>query len=182
MIKKSFLTFTILFLLLITTCFADIGWYICPYKRVLNTPQHIRYCAMDDYTKQIIYQDKGNWSETEVLGNRAIVKVKASASTLAILDGVFKRIPKNALNLSLSDLTTTQKNFLKNEALDMGYSLKEINVRLPNPIGTYTLRDVLGFFATRRLKPRYDVINDTIVCDGIEQPVREIGDVDNAVK
>ena len=178
--KKIILT--ILFLSFAVTCFADIGWYIVPYKRRgANKIIPERYCTIDDYTKQI-KSDGGSWSEAEVLGDRVIVKVKATALTLAILDGIFKRIPKNILDDSLADLPLKVKKALKDEILNMGYTLAEIQERFPNDLGTYTLRDVLKFMATRRLKPRYDVATDTIICDGIIQPVRPIESVDNAVK
>lgn len=75
----------------------QIAWYICPYKRRLDAPRPTRYCAMDDYTQQIIYTDGGNWSETEVEGDRAIVKVSASKDTLKELNKVFERLPDDFL-------------------------------------------------------------------------------------
>jgi len=162
-----------------------IGWYIVPYKITQmeqGGPNNKRYCAMDDYTNIIIYQDGGNWSETEVLGNRAIVKVKASLATLTMLNGVFKRVPKDRLDDPLSDLSTEIKQALKNEALDMGYTIEEIQERLPNPIGTYTLRDVLKFYATKRRKPRWNDSTSEIVCDGIDQQCRTIESVDAEVQ
>lgn len=67
------------------------AWYIVPYKRRLN-PRHVmRYCAMDDFTKQI-HSSGGDWSEIEVEGG-AIVKVKASDQMLATLDSAFVRLP-----------------------------------------------------------------------------------------
>lgn len=159
-----------------------IAWYIAPYKRRINQRRPSRYCAMDDYTQQIIYIDGGNWAETEILGDRAIVKVKAEETTLSTLDGVFKRIPKDLLDDTLADLPTAVKTALKNEALDMGYTIEEINAKLPNPIGTYTLRDVLRMMATKRLRPRYDKNTNTIICDGEEQPVRSIENIDEAIK
>jgi hypothetical protein len=190
--KKLFLTFLIL--LFATNCFADIGWYICPYKRrdihfdktkpVSKGNSPTRYCAMDDYTNLIIYTDGGNWSETEVLGDRAIVKVKCSASTLTTINngGVCRRIPLNALDNSLSTLTVAQRTAIRNELSNAGYTEQEIQARFPNNLRTYTLRDILKFLATRRLRPRYDTPTDTIVCDGIIQPVRAIESIDETIK
>lgn len=152
-----------------------IAWYIVPYKRRPMPPEvvkpiPIRYCAMDDYTKQIV-ADGGKWSECEVLGNRAVVKVKASDSTIAILDGVFRRIPGTAaLDRKLSDLTTSQKNAVRSELQDMGYTLTEIQSKLGSNIGNKTLGDLLRFIMTRTLKPRYDVATDAIMLDGEERP------------
>lgn len=158
-----------------------IAWFICPYKR-RDSFRPGRYCAMDDFTAAIL-ADGGAWTETEILGNRAIVKVKASAATLTTIAGTagFKRLPKAALNVSLSDLTTAQKNTLRNEALDQGYTLAEIQARFGNDLGAYTLGDVLRFMASRRRKPRYDAGTDTIVCDGVEVTPRPVDNVDTEV-
>lgn len=161
-------------------------WFICPYKRRIGDDIPSRYCAMDDFTPQIIQTDGGYWSETEVLGNRAIVKVKAEPSTIATIAGTagFKRLPKDLLNSPLSDLTQGQKTALKDEILDMGYTSGELSAWFGNDgvnIGNFTLKDVLKKMATRRLKPRYDSGTDTIVLDGAVQPVKTIDKVDSEV-
>lgn len=161
-----------------------IGWYIAPYKNIARTPggnKTKRYCAMKDY-KSSIWADGGTWGYTEVLGNRAIVKVRASEETLNILNGVFKRIPKDRLDDSLSDLPSGVKQALKNEAIDMGYTIAELQERFPNDLGTYTLKQFLKFLATRRLKPRYDPVTDTVIVDGIIQVCRPLEDVDAEVQ
>ena len=161
-----------------------IGWYICPYKirqEFPGAPRNMRYCAMDDYT-QVIFAKNGNWTETEILGDRAIVKVRAPQGVLNALNGVFKRLPKNHLNDSLSDLPAGVKTALKNELLDMGYSLIEIKNRFGSNLGQYTLRDVLKFAARRRLKPRYHSGADEIILDGPVQACRTLELVDNEVQ
>jgi hypothetical protein len=135
---------------------------------------------MDDYTAQI-FGDGGNWTETEILGNMAIVKVRASTTILQSLNAVFKRLPKDALSTSLADLSNAQKTALRNEILDQGYSLTELQARFGNDLGQYTLRDVLRFMASRRRKPRYDAETDTIILDGPDQPCRDIDNVDAGV-
>ena len=156
-----------------------IAWYIAPYKIEPDDPSG-RYCAMNDYTNQIIYVDKGNWSESEVLGNRAVVKVSASVSTLAILDGVFERMPKDGLEDSLAAVSIGDKAVLKNEGLDMGYSNTEWDEDFPNNLGTYKLKDILHFYTKRRLKPRFDGVK--IIIDGIIQVCRTIESVDAEVQ
>jgi hypothetical protein len=158
------------------------AWYIAPYKRRVEAHRPTRYSAMDDYTQQIIYTDGGNWAETEILGDRAIVKVRAEEATLLTLNGVFRRIPKDRLDDSLSDLPLAVKNAIKNEILDAGYTLQEVQEHFTQDLGEYTLKDVLKFMTRRRLRPRYDKDTDTIVCDGPEQPVRSIESVDEAVQ
>lgn len=157
-------------------------WFICPYKRRDYNNQIGRYCAMDDFTPQII-ADGGSWSESEVLGNRAIVKVNADASTLSLIAGTtgFKRLPKDLLNSPLSDLTANQKQALRDEMLDMGYTEGQITARFGSELGNFILKDVLEFMATRRLKPRYDSGTDTIILDGAVQPVKSIERVDREV-
>lgn len=68
-----------------------IAWYIVPYKRENNPNQVIRYCAIDDHTPEIVASG-GKWSETEIDGDKAIVKVKTSEEVLAKLDTEYKRI------------------------------------------------------------------------------------------
>lgn len=164
-----------------------IGWYIVPYKRREAGPWGVgppaRYCAMDDYTMQIIYTYDGAWAETEILGNRAIVKVRAPQAVLDFLDSVpgFRRLPKDRLDDSLADLPTAVKSAIRDELLDMGYTLDEIHDRFGADLGQYTLRDVLRFAARRRLKPRYNPADDTIYMDGEVQTCRPVEDVDAEV-
>lgn len=161
-----------------------VAWYIAPYKRrdppdpPTGGGEVERYCAMDDFTVQI-YGAGGRWSETEVLGNRAIVKVSAPVGVLAAISAApgFKRLPKNRLEDSLADLSNAAKLALKNELQDQGYLPVEIKARFGSDLGAYTLRDVLRFMASRRRKPRYDEQSDTIVFDGeivTPRPVDEV--------
>jgi hypothetical protein len=152
-----------------------IGWFLCPYIRLAEPSRAIRYCAMDDFTS-VIRADGGDWREVEVLGNQAVVKVRALAPTLTTLAGTpgFRRIPLNLLNDSLSTLTAGQRTAIRDELLAAGYTLAEVQAALPD-LSTVTLRDVLRFLASRRLKPRYDQGTDNIVLDG---PVQACGDID----
>ncbi len=159
-----------------------IGFFVAPYKRLIDplAPTTIRrYCAMRD-AEGLILADDGAWSETEYLGDRALVKVRASAAALSSIASAptIRRLPKDALDTSLADLTGPQKTALRNEAEDAGYTLSEIQARFGNDIGAFTLRDVARFVTQRRLKPRYDSLNDLIVLDGTIQSCRDIVDVD----
>ncbi len=164
-----------------------IAWYIVPYKYDMSPGgpgggllRNCRYCAMNDYTPQI-HAVGGDWTETEILGNRAIVKLRASEKLINQADAVFKRIPKDELDVSLSDLPIVVKTALKNEILDQGYSVVEVQARFGNDLGNYTLRQVLRFMATRRKKSRYDPQADEIVLDGPDQQCRSIESVDTEV-
>lgn len=163
-----------------------VAWFICKYKRRTVPPNSWwklhRYCAMDDFTSQI-NADGGAWSETEILNGYAIVKVRASDTTLDTIAGTtgFQRLPKRLLTASLSDLTSTQKNAIRNKLEEIGYPLSEIRASLGNDLGNKTLADVLKFAAKRRLLHRLDEATDTVIYDGIEQPVKPVDAVDKAV-
>ena len=77
-------------------------------------------------------------------------------------DNDFRRLPKNSLDTSLSDLTNPQKTALRNFVLGLGYTAEEINQALPNNIGTYTLRDVIRFIIKRRHNIIYNSATNTI--------------------
>lgn len=158
-----------------------IGWFICGYARDVSAPSPTRYCAMDTFTT-MIRADGGDWREAEYLGNRAIVKVRASAGTLTTIAGTtgFRRIPLTLLDDPLSSLTAGQRSAIRNEILDAGYTNAEINAALPD-LSTVTLRQVLQFITSRRLKPRYDSGTDTIICDGIVQPCTQPETIDGVI-
>jgi hypothetical protein len=144
----------------------------------------MRYCAMQDYS-DIIFADNGDWSETEVLGNYAIVKVRASDATLDTIAGAqgFLRIPPGLdLSTPLSSLTIAQINAIHDRILAMGYTDAEIQAALGNNLRNRTLGQVLRFAASRRLKPRYDAIADQIVLDGSVQSCRLVDDVDTEIQ
>lgn len=154
-----------------------LAWFIAPYRR--RNPGQIppeRYCAMDDFSPQI-FADGGTWDETEILGDAALVKVRASAATLTTINGAvgFLRIPNHTdLSDTLGDLTTAQRNAILNELQTLGYTQQEINAALPANWQNVTLGQVLRFAATRRLRPRYDQPTDAVICDGPQQPVKPV--------
>jgi len=158
-----------------------IGWFIVPYKRRLNAPRPTRYCAMDDATT-IIEANGGKWTETEILGDRALVKVRAPSAILETIaqQPNVRRVPLDRLNDPLSSLPNNVRNALKNEITDAGYTIQEVNASFPN-LADHTLGDVLRFMASRRKKPRYDVGTDTFMLDGIDQPCRSVDEVDGEI-
>lgn len=58
------------------------AWFLCPYKRRAHPARLERYCAMDDLTPEIL-AGGGEWSEAEIAGNQAIVRVRATSAALA---------------------------------------------------------------------------------------------------
>lgn len=137
---------------------------------------------MDDFTSQIL-ADGGGWSESECLGNHAVVKVRASVGTLTTINAAasFVGVPGTRLDDPLSTLTGSQKTAIRNKLLALGYQLSELQAAFPNDLGTYQVGDVLRFALLRRLRARYDAGTDTIVCDGQEDPVRPVELVDAVV-
>jgi len=158
-----------------------IAWYLCPYKRDTETQSVRRYCAMNDFTAQI-KADGGNWSETEVLGDQAIVKVSASAATLTTIGNTagFMRFPLVNMNDRLSTINQAQRNSIQTRILAAGYTQAEMDAAFP-VFANATFNEVLNFLATRRLKPRYDSGTDTIVLDGAIQACKPVDRVDREV-
>jgi hypothetical protein len=161
-----------------------LAWFVCPYKRltrlVAGVPTPVvpptRYCAMDEFTAAIA-ADGGTWDETEILGDHALVKVRADPTTLVTINAApgFLRIPGHFdLSDTLGDLTAGQRNAILAKLEALGYSNAEVVAALPANWQAVTLGQVLRFAASRRLKPRYDVATDTIVVDGPEQPVKPV--------
>lgn len=167
-----------------------VAWYLAPLvrepadpdapkgiRRVRMLPAHL---AVDD----LIAADGGRSAWTEVLGQYVIVKVRASATTLSAIAALpnVTRLPASRLDEPLSSLGTAQKTAMRTLVRDRGYTLAEVQARFPDDLGTYTLRELLRFIATRRRKVRYDADTDTVIDDGDLQPVRPIEDVDAEVE
>ncbi len=157
-----------------------LGWFIVPYKRrdVEGSPG--RYCGADDFTAQILAEG-GLWDETEILGDVALVKVRASAATLTSIGtvgGVFT-VPQKWIEMqdSLVSMTAGERNQLQSAVLSLGYTQAELDAAMGNTLvlwRTHVLGDLLNMAATRRLRPRYVPATDTIVCDGPAQTVKPV--------
>src|SRR3990167_5847017 len=155
-------------------------WFICPMKQRIDPdkPIPVRYCGMDDFTP-LIRADGGDWSESEVLGAFAVVKVRASTATLTIIaaEPGFQRLPRDLINESLSGLSTSVRRAVRDKLNAMGYTDAEIISALGGTsLNNVTLGQVLRFAASRRLKPRWDDGQQIIVLDGAFQPCRPIAD------
>ncbi len=135
---------------------------------------------MDDFTVQIL-ADGGTWDETEILGDKALVKVRALAATLATISGAagFFTIPTRFFRLedSFVDLTNGERNQITSAILSLGYTQAELDAAMGTTLTQWrarTLGDLLRMAATRRLKPRYNAGTDTIILDGPVQPVKPV--------
>lgn len=153
------------------------AWFLCPYSLIPGFLNR-RYCAMDDFT-DVIVADGGRWREIEVLGNSAIVRVRASAATLTTIAGTFTRLPNVSLDTTLSSLTGPQQTALKNKVLALGYTLGELSAALGTDLTVITLRALLVFMKQRRMTPRFDgssiVFDGAVVADNTDLDVVEQG-------
>lgn len=172
-----------------------IGWYLIPYVvgfRADGSPY--RYVAIDALTTQI-WNDNGYavndgtqgpfWAESEVLGNVAVVKVRASAAThaeIAALPGAFQ-FPGVNLTDPLTPLTAQQSLAITSKLESLGYTAQEIFSHLPHVLNTYELGALLAVVALRRLQPSgWDPVGQQFVLDGPVQPVVPITALDAAVQ
>src|SRR3990172_3616816 len=134
----------------------SVGWFVSPYnqKALTGYRARFRYCAMQDFDAAI-RSDNGDWCEGEILGNSAIVKVRASLVTLSDIasTGGFSRLPGTDLNERLTALTTVQERQLQDLAGSLGYSGVEIDRSLGTDVRGKTLREYLTFLSTRRVRP-----------------------------
>lgn len=156
------------------------AWFLCQYELASIGSFQFRRCQLAAFSAQI-QADGGTFQEAEVLGGRAIVKVSASAATLATIAATpgIRRIPLARLDDPLSSLTPGQRTALRTELTDMGYTLTELQAALGSDLGAITLGQLLRFAATRRLKPR--LVNGAVVLDGPAQACRSIDDLDGSV-
>ena len=142
-----------------------LAWFICGYKveAGLGGLMNSRYCAMNDFTPQINV-DGGTWSESEILGGYAVVKVRANAATLTIIGATtgYYRIQNHwLLTDTLTDLNTTQRNAITTRILAMGYTQAELNAIMGSTLALWrqkTLATLLRFMA--------DDAQQQIVLDG----------------
>lgn len=167
-----------------------LAWFICGYDLVdgHNGPNSRRSCMMNNFNSSI-FTDGGTWSESEVLGGFAVVKVRASVTTLDAIGGTtgFVRIPNNwvDLNTIISSLTSGQRNILLNLITTMGYTATEINDVLGSNLAGWrskTLGQVLRFIAQRKRKPRWDNVQHQIILDGVLLTCTSIDEVDARVQ
>lgn len=145
-----------------------VTWFFAPYETVVaHLPA--RKCAMDDFTPQIT-ADGGGWSEAEVLGDQAVVKLNASTATIqaVVADGRFQRIPAaiRLLDDPLSTLSAGQRSAIRDKVLALGYTAQEVTNALGD-LSTATLRDLLHLICKRRFSPRWD--GQQFVFDGAQQ-------------
>lgn len=145
-----------------------VAWYLVPFRRSNpgQTPPRRELVIVDH--AQALRAEGGAMTSSEVLGDHGLVKVRASGSmlnTIAATAGVtrFKHVN---LDDPLADLTDAEAASVKARALALGYVEAEWAAAFPNPLQTYTLRDLLAFVSQRRLTPRYDVATDAVVLNG----------------
>ena len=159
-----------------------IGWFIVPYSQTPTATGVVRYCKVDDFTPQI-RSAGGAWSESEVLGDCAVVKVRAPQSGIDQLNAQpgFILIPVERLDDPLSSLSAQKKTQIRTKLEEMGYSVAEIQADLGSDLGTKTLRQLLVFMTKRRIRPRYDSGLDDVVFDGPVQNCKTVDQLNSEV-
>jgi len=164
-----------------------LGWFITPYKRrdlildgFLIRPG--RYCAMDDFSEQI-FAEGGTWEEIEVLGDSAVVKVRASNALLSTIDAApnFIAIPRRWVDLtsSFANMTNGERNQINNKLQSLGYTTQEITAVMGSNLTSWrarTLDDLLGLLCSKRFKPARS--GNDYVFTTEQVPVKPYTDVD----
>jgi hypothetical protein len=154
-----------------------IGYFIVPYDVATSQRGDFRQCAMMRFNAQIEADNPGattqNWSEIETMIGYALVRVRASATTLTTIGAEtgFTRLPAWMLNLdaTLGSLTTTQRTAVLNKLDEMGFTLAEIQAVFGTTLAnwrTRTFRQLLNFVTGRRVENRYDADTHQFVYDG----------------
>jgi hypothetical protein len=165
-----------------------IGWYVTGFRIYGEFPRLKRECMMTSFDAQIL-ADGGAWAEVEVLGGYALVKVRASATTLTTIANTtgYQRVPAAFTDLTqtLGSLTTAQRTAILNKVLSMGYTQAELEAVLGTSLAnwrTKTLGQLLRFIAQRRKQERVDAAQQQIVLDGEDIPCsKTIAQVDDEV-
>ncbi len=160
------------------------AWFIVEYVRVrggLDYPapeMPTRNVGVDEWSEQI-WADGGDWDEIEVGGNRALVKMGASAATLDAIEAEgHYRFPVRKNSDSLSVLSKQQIGQMTRELRRMGFTNQEIDTALPD-LSTFVFVDYLDFARQRRFKPFYDETTDEVRFDlSNPQPTKLLEQVD----
>lgn len=117
------------------------------------------------------------------LTNRIIIKIVASNGVLNAVEALpnVKRMPTALLNDPLSSLTANQRQAIRDELLDQGYTLVEINAQFPN-LAQATLKQVLRYMARTRKNPRFDVPTLAVIdSDEVVDCVPTVDEIEDSV-
>lgn len=125
----------------------------------------------------VIQADGGRWRCMPLRGRRYLVKVRASAETLAILDGLYKRIPLSRLDDPIGSLSAAARLAIRNEIIDQGYRQADIDEAFPDGIQNHTLREILVFMARGWRAFQYNAQSDDI--DETEEIIDQSGALDS---
>lgn len=155
-----------------------VGWFIAKYNVVVNYPAFplaTRTSPIDEAQ----LDTNGARYRTVELTNRLIYKIVASNAVLNAVANLanVKRLPTDLLDNSLSDLTANQRQAIRDELTDQGYSLAEINAQFPN-LANATLRQVLRYMARTRTLPKFDIPTLSVVASDKPEDVRPCESVD----
>lgn len=157
-----------------------VGWFVAEYTVTRGQP--VRWPLPHNVLQQL-NEAGAPWAAAEMLGQRALVKVRAPDAALSAIAGLagVRRLPKDRLDDPLSDLPKAARDALQQLVLDMGYTRAEVRTRFGNDLGAFTLRDVILFMLGRRRRVRWDRTTDQVVEDGPELPGASLEDIDGRV-
>lgn len=154
------------------------AWFIAKFNVTVNYPNFpfaTRTSAIDESQ---LAANGARWRSVE-LTNRLIYKIVASNAVLNAVANLanVKRLPTDLLDSPLSDLTANQRQAIRDELIDQGYTLAEINAQFPN-LANATLRQVLRYMARTRTLPAFDIPTLAVIASDKPEDVRACDSVD----
>lgn len=157
------------------------GWFAAPFV-THPTRQRARRSLFHEY-EATVQADKGQWAETEILGNYALVKVQGSQGLLTFLraDSRLVALPTLTLDDTLNTLPRVRFQALLEWLYGLGYTTRETQKAIGTDPARITFQHFLRFCTTRRLAPRWDETQQRIVLDGDPQPCRSITDLNKTI-
>lgn len=78
-----------------------IAWLLVPYVHRLDVLRPWRYCAMDEHTAEL-QAEGGDWAESEINGDRAVVRVRAHSRTIDALRLKFPLLSETEAGVAVS--------------------------------------------------------------------------------
>lgn len=151
-------------------------YVLAPYERVRDgSPFPRRRCVLAGALPAQSGGGPEPFIETEVLGGYAVALIldDNNLSRASSTPGVFG-FPRISLTSTLSDLSVSARNELRDIATSMGYTAEEIRRALGTDLASVTMRRLLSLLASRRRRPRFDADSDAIVLDGSDDPVKPL--------
>lgn len=146
-----------------------VAWFLIPYTvEVAENEPPIRRIDLDSWP------EIENWSEVEVMGGQAAVKVQAPSATLDSLEMNFTRFDID------QEIPDFDRDRLRQIGLDAGYTLEQV---ASVDAGITTYRQFLEALATYRTQLQVvgSGVNATLVPEGAVPAPKSLATVDMEV-